>query len=313
MKEKKNILNRLKGSLAKTKHKLLGNLEKIIPKKGKIDEVAIEEIEEALILADVGTATTSKIIQGIVESNRKQNLKESSDLLKCVKKEVITILSKNKGSMEIPSGIPAPYVVMMLGVNGVGKTTTIAKLANVFKEKDKKLLLAAGDTFRAAAIEQLLVWGERLGVDIVRHKHGADPSAVVFDAVEAAKARSVDILLIDTAGRQYTKTNLMEELKKMERVITKTIGNMPYERLLVIDSTTGQNSIQQVEQFNNAIEVTGIIITKLDGTAKGGSIISIADKFNIPIKMLAMGEGLEDIYDFDPEEFTDALFSTDEG
>jgi len=299
------FFDKLKAGLAKTKQHLVDKVDEVVFGR-KIDETTLEEIEEILLSADIGTKTATDITEQIRERIKNDQLHSSEDLRAVIKREMTKSLGKAH-----PVSVPdqKPFIILTVGVNGVGKTTTIGKLASRFKAEGYSVLLAAGDTFRAAAIEQLEIWAKRTGADFIKHQSGSDPAAVAYDAVEAAKHRKIDIVIIDTAGRLHTKAPLMEELKKISRVIKKSIPDAPHETLLIIDSTTGQNAIRQAHIFNEAIGITGIALTKLDGTAKGGIIFAINKEFNIPIKLIGIGEGVDDLKDFDPESFVKALFN----
>lgn len=297
MENKKGVLGKLKDGLLKTRRNLTERIEGVFG--GRIDAQALEDMEEILITSDLGVKASKEII-GIIERTDPVNLRET------LKGEIFNILKKGEASLLTNGHKPA--VIMVVGVNGNGKTTTIGKLAKRFKDEGKEVLLVAGDTFRAAAIEQLSVWGERVGVKVVKHKSGADPGAVVFDAIQSAKAKGADVVIVDTAGRLHTKAPLMEELKKIKRVMDKELPGAPHEVLLVIDASTGQNAIEQARIFHEAIGVTGIVLTKLDGTAKGGIIIAIIRELEIPVKMIGIGEKIDDLRDFNAEEFTVALF-----
>ncbi|MFZ3089748.1 MAG: signal recognition particle-docking protein FtsY [Nitrospirota bacterium] len=311
------IINVLKKGLAKTKGGFVKKVEDLILGKKEIDKETLERLEEIMIGADIGVKATDNLIKRIEEKVQRKELSDISGLTGYLKDEIRAIL-KSPQSSNNPPAPPStkgeiegsrPYVIVVIGVNGVGKTTTIGKLAHRYKGEGKDVLLCAGDTFRAAAIEQLQVWGSRAGVDVIGQKAGADPSAVVFDACTAAKQRGVDMLIIDTAGRLHTKVNLMEELKKVKRVIGKVLPDAPHETLLILDATTGQNAISQMRLFNEGIGVTGLIITKLDGTAKGGIVIGIVDEFKRPIKMVGVGEDVSDLIDFNADDFVDSLFA----
>jgi len=302
---KEGLFARLRKGLSKTQAGLLGGLGSIVSKK-EIDADLWDEFEETLIMADLGVNTTMKLRENIEAKMTKQSLTSPESITSTLKQEILEILKTAQGE---PINIDAhPFVIMVAGVNGVGKTTTIGKLANRLKTEDTKVMVAAGDTFRAAAVEQLEVWSKRVGTDFLKGQSGGDPSSVAFDAVKAARARGTDILIIDTAGRLHTKGNLMEELTKMKRIVGRELEGAPHETLLVLDATTGQNAVQQAKQFNQAIGVTGIVLTKLDGTAKGGVIIAIADELNIPVKYIGIGESLSDLREFNAEEFVEALF-----
>ncbi len=301
------ILDIFKKGLEKTKGGFVAKVESLLLGKKQIDKGLLDELEEILISADVGVKTTTALIKRIEEKVQRRELDDPAKLIAYLKGEIRDIFSRVDSRLDIESS--KPFVILVIGVNGAGKTTTIGKLAHRYKKEGKEVLLAAGDTFRAAAIEQLEAWGSRVGADVIRQKPGADPSAVAFDAVSAAKQRGTDVLIIDTAGRLHTKVNLMEELKKVKRVIGNVLPVAPHETLLVLDATNGQNAISQARLFNEGIGVSGLIITKLDGTAKGGIVIGIVDEFKIPIRMAGMGEGMDDLVDFNADEFTDALFA----
>ncbi|MGB3364969.1 MAG: signal recognition particle-docking protein FtsY [Thermodesulfobacteriota bacterium] len=302
---KEGLFAKLRRGLSKTQAGLLGGLGGIVSKK-EIDANLWDEFEETLIMADLGVNTTMKLRENIETKLSKQSLNSPESITDTLKEEISEILKSAQGA---PINANAsPFVIMVAGVNGVGKTTTIGKLANRLKTEDKKVMVAAGDTFRAAATEQLEVWSKRVGTDFLKGQSGGDPSSVAFDAVKAAQARGTDILIIDTAGRLHTKGNLMEELTKMKRIVGRELEGAPHETLLVLDATTGQNAVQQAKLFNEAIGVTGIVLTKLDGTAKGGVIIAIADELNIPVKYIGIGESLSDLREFNAEEFVEALF-----
>lgn len=299
------FFDRLKEGLAKTKKSLIEKVDSIF-KGREIDDVTLEELEETLISSDVGTRAASEVIGFLKDKARKGELKDYENIRNCLKEDMSDILGKPQPL--IISG-RKPFVILAVGVNGVGKTTTIGKLSNRFTAEGRSVLLAAGDTFRAAAIEQLEIWADRAGVQVVKHQSGSDPAAVAFDAIEAAKARNVDVVIVDTAGRLHTKSPLMDELKKVRRVIDKAMPGAPHETLLVIDATTGQNALRQAEMFNSAVGITGIALTKLDGTAKGGIVFAINKELGIPIRFIGVGEKVEDLRDFDPQEFVEALFS----
>jgi len=300
------FLSRLKERLSKTRNALIGRLDKLVFGKKEIDDDLMEELEEVLITSDLGVQTTMQLIEKIQERVKREGLSDPRYLKDLLQEEILSLIDSVPRSPAIQS--QKPYIIMVVGVNGVGKTTTIAKLAARYKKEGKRVLLVAADTFRAAAIDQITVWGERVGAEIVRHKEGSDPSAVVYDGINAAKARDVDIVLIDTAGRLHTKINLMEELKKIRRVISRQIPDAPHEVLLVLDATTGQNAISQAQLFNDAINVTGIALVKLDGTAKGGIVVGISNTLKIPLQYIGIGEGLDDLCDFDARNFVKALF-----
>ncbi|EKA8936034.1 signal recognition particle-docking protein FtsY [Vibrio parahaemolyticus] len=301
---------RLKRSLSRTKANIGAGFFGLFSGK-KIDDDLFEELEEQLLIADVGMDTTTKIINNLTEKASRGDLKDGEALYGLLKEEMAEILSKVEQPLEIDSS-KTPYVILMVGVNGVGKTTTIGKLAKQFQSQGKKVMLAAGDTFRAAAVEQLQVWGERNDVPVIAQHTGADSASVIYDAIEAAKARGVDVVIADTAGRLQNKANLMEELRKIVRVMKKIDDSAPHEIMLTLDAGTGQNAISQAKLFSDVAPLTGITLTKLDGTAKGGVIFAIADQFSIPIRYIGVGEGIEDLRPFETQEFIDALFSREE-
>lgn len=306
---KESLFSRLRSGLSKTQVVLVGKLDEILS-SGDINEDLWDEFEEALITADLGVGTTLKLRKRIEEKLSKKSLRDPKAIMNTLKQECLEILKKAECKpIKIES---KPFVIIIAGVNGVGKTTTIGKIAYKFSNEGKSIMVAAADTFRAAAVEQLEIWAKRVGSDFLRGQSGSDPSAVAFDALKASQARETDILIVDTAGRLHTRTNLMEELKKLRRVISRELDGAPNETLLVLDATTGQNAIQQAKMFNEAIDLTGIILTKLDGTAKGGVILAIADELNVPVKFIGIGESLGDLREFNAEEFVEALFVTGE-
>ncbi|MBI5666121.1 MAG: signal recognition particle-docking protein FtsY [Nitrospirae bacterium] len=298
------LFDRLKEGLFKTKKTLIENVERLVSGR-TVDDRLLDEFEELLIMADVGPQAAESITKSLRAKVKEQKIRNEKDLKDAFKEEVKKILID--GHKVMCAG-EKPFVVLTVGVNGVGKTTTIGKLARRFTDHGFTVTLAAGDTFRAAAIEQLEIWADRAGAQIVKHRSGADPAAVAFDAVASAKSKNIDVVIIDTAGRLHTKSNLMEELKKIKRVIGKEKPSAPHEVLLVVDATSGQNAINQAKIFNEAVGVTGIALTKLDGTAKGGIILAINKELNIPVKLIGVGEAVEDLQDFNPGEFVDALF-----
>ena len=300
------FFERLKLGLKKTKDGLVGRIDTLVLGKKEIDADTLEELEEILITSDIGVKTTVELIRTLELRLGRNELKDGEALRSALKEEILARLEVHHRVLDIEG--QQPFVLLVIGVNGVGKTTTIGKLASRFSASGKKVLLAAADTFRAAAAEQLESWGDRSGVDVIRHKEGADPSAVVFDACKAAVARQVDILIVDTAGRLHTKVNLMEEMKKIRRVIDREIPGAPHETLLVLDAATGQNAISQARLFKDAAGVTGIALTKLDGTAKGGIVVAVSHEFALPVRYIGVGESIDDLRDFNPREFTDALF-----
>lgn len=303
---KPGLFERLRQGLSKTRDSFVGKIDRLVLGKKEIDADTLEELEEILITADIGVQTTVELIRTLEERLSRNELKDGAALRETLKEEIFKRLNNAAPALSI--GSASPFVIMVIGVNGVGKTTTIGKLAARFSREGKKVILAAGDTFRAAAAEQLEIWGERVGCDVVRHKEGADPSAVVYDGIKAAVARKADVLIVDTAGRLHTKVNLMEELKKVYRIMGRELPGAPHETLLVLDAATGQNAISQAKLFKEAAQVTGIALTKLDGTAKGGIVAAICNEFRIPIRYIGVGEGVDDLRDFDPAEFVEALF-----
>lgn len=301
------FLDRLKSGLSKTRQNFVGKLEDVF--KGKtIDDSTIDELEELLITSDIGMEATMEIIDGLRNEVRAGRVKDYKGVKEFLKKEMLKILGLPQPFVLYQE---RPFVVLTLGVNGVGKTTTIGKLASRLYSEGHSVIMAASDTFRAAAIEQLEIWAQRSGAQIVKHQSGSDPAAVAFDAVEAAKARGIDVVIVDTAGRLHTKIPLVEELKKIKRVINKAMPGAPHETLLVVDATTGQNALRQAKMFNDAIGITGIALTKLDGTAKGGIVFAIKKELNIPVRLIGVGEGLDDLRDFIPEEFVNALIGNE--
>ena len=299
-------LEKLKSGLFKTKENLLGKISQVVGLHKKIDQELLDELEEILIKADVGPSTTAKIIEGVRKEATAKKIEDSDKVTELLKNQVSSILSVGNVSNH---KLASPHVIMMVGVNGTGKTTSIAKLAKDFKEQGKKVLVAACDTFRAAAGEQLSIWAERVGVELVSSMPNQDPASVAFDAIKSACAREFDVVIADTAGRLHTKINLMEELKKIKRVMGKALEGAPHEILLVIDATTGQNGLSQVKIFKDAVDITGIFLTKLDGTAKGGIMIAITDEFKVPVKYVGLGEKPDDFQKFDPVWFAEALFT----
>jgi fused signal recognition particle receptor len=303
---KPNFFERLKVSLSKTHESIVGRVDTLLLGKKQIDSDTLEELEEILITADLGVKTAVDLIRTLEQRLKRNELQDGDALKKALKEEIKLRLVAHAAPLVVSS--KSPFVIMVIGVNGVGKTTTIGKLAAKYTADGKKVLLAAGDTFRAAAAEQLELWSKRVGADIVRHKEGADPSAVVFDACKAALARKADILIIDTAGRMHTKVNLMEEMKKIRRVLTREIPDAPHETLLVLDAATGQNALSQAKLFKEAADVTGVVLTKLDGSAKGGIVVAVTHEYALPIRFIGVGESVEDLREFDPAQFVEALF-----
>jgi len=309
--EKKGFFARLKAGLSKTRNNFTGGLSSLLMGKKQIDDELLEELETLMLTSDVGVEATRDIISDIENRLARKQLSDTEALFDALKENMLSLLEPANANMEIDTA-KKPYVILMVGVNGVGKTTTIGKLAQRLKNEGKSLMLAAGDTFRAAAVEQLQTWGERNDVPVIAQHSGADSAAVIFDALQAAKARGVDVLIADTAGRLHTQKNLMEELKKIKRVMSKIDDSAPHEVMLVLDAGTGQNALSQASLFNEAVQLTGITLTKLDGTAKGGIVFALAKKLGIPIRFIGVGEGIEDLRPFDPEEFVDALLARED-
>ena len=303
-------MNSLKKKLTKTHNSFIARIAEIVRLSGSVDEELIEDIEDILIQADLGISITDKIISQLKEQIRLHKLSSSEQIFTTLKNIIITLLRDEYKDVDSINFNPKvkPYVLLFVGVNGVGKTTSIAKCAQRFKNNGKKVLLVAGDTFRAAAIEQLELWAKRINVAIIGQEYGSDPSSVIFNAMQSAKAQSYDIVLIDTAGRLHTKINLMRELEKIKRTIQKHIPEAPHQVLLVVDATTGQNGVQQAKKFLESIPIDGIILTKLDGTAKGGVALGIKDSLQIPIKAIGIGEQMDDLKDFDATDFVKAIF-----
>jgi len=307
---KAGLFKRLKDGLSRTRQGLTGGVADLVLGSKAIDDDLIEEIETMLLVADVGVEATREIIDGLTEQVARKQLNDAEALLAALRQHMQTILSPSSQPLTIPENT-RPYVILMVGINGAGKTTTIGKLAHRFQQQGLKVMLAAGDTFRAAAVEQLQTWGERNDVPVIAQQQGADSASVIFDALNSAHSRNMDVLIADTAGRLHTQTNLMEELKKIKRVMGKLDDSIPHEIMLVVDAGTGQNALNQAQEFNAAVGLTGITLTKLDGTAKGGIIFAIAKKMNIPIRFIGVGEGIENLREFDASEFVDALFNAD--
>ena len=308
-KEKKATLNK---GLEKTKESVFKKLTRAVAGKSKVDDEVLDNLEEVLITSDVGVDTTLKIIARIEERVSRDKFMGIDELNRILKEEISLLLEENNtvdGDAFVLPQSDDPYVIMVVGVNGVGKTTTIGKLANQFKMQGKKVVLGAADTFRAAAIDQLVVWGERVGVPVVKQNMGSDPASVAFDSLQSAKASGADVVIVDTAGRLHNKVNLMNELSKIKNVMKKVVPDAPHEILLVLDGSTGQNAFEQAKQFSKATDINALAITKLDGTAKGGVVIGISDQFSIPVKYIGVGEKVEDLQIFRREEFVDSLFS----
>ena len=305
-KDKKQKLDQ---GLEKSKENIFGKLSRAIAGKSTIDENDLDNIEEILISSDIGVETTLKIIEKLEEKVAKEKFFNSDELRQILKSEILELLSESTISNDISRQPNTPYVIMVVGVNGVGKTTTIGKLAHYYKQQGKKVVLGAADTFRAAAVDQLVIWAERVGVEIVKQDMGSDPAAVAFDTLQSAVKKNADVVIIDTAGRLHNKVNLMNELTKIKNVMKKVFSDAPHDVMLVLDASTGQNAIEQAKQFTLATEVNSLALTKLDGTAKGGVAIGISYQFKIPIKYIGVGEGMDDLQVFNKEEFVDSFFN----
>ncbi len=301
------LFSRLKQGLSRTRHGLTDGLANVVLGAKSIDDDLMEQIEDLLITADLGMEATTRISQNLLQKISRKELNDPEALFSALHDEMQAILAPSEQPLVIPEQ-DSPFVILMIGINGAGKTTTIGKLAKRLQNEGKSVMLAAGDTFRAAAVEQLQVWGERNDIPVVAQHSGADSASVIFDALESAKSKNIDVLIADTAGRLHTQTNLMEELKKVKRVMAKIDAAAPHEVMLVLDAGTGQNALNQAEQFNQAMQLTGITLTKLDGTAKGGVIFAIAHKLGLPIRYIGVGEAIEDLRTFESKEFVDALF-----
>ena len=295
--------------LEKSKTSFFSKLSKAVAGKSTVDDDVLDQLEEVLVTSDVGVSTTLKIIERIEERVARDKYLGTEELHSILKEEIAGLLSENERVSQVEEADQRPYVIMVVGVNGVGKTTTIGKLAHKFKADGYSVMLGAADTFRAAAIDQLEIWAKRVDVPIIKQKMGSDPASVAFDTLSAAKAQNTDIVLIDTAGRLHNKVNLMNELGKVKRVMDKVITGAPHDVMLVLDGSTGQNAFEQARQFTKATEVTSLVVTKLDGTAKGGVVLGISDEFQIPVRYIGVGEGIEDLQSFDKEEFVDSFFS----
>ncbi|MGD8618095.1 MAG: signal recognition particle-docking protein FtsY [Gammaproteobacteria bacterium] len=305
--EKAGLFRRLREGLSRTRHSLTESVVDLVLGSKAIDASLLEEIETTLLVADMGVDATREIIDRLTEQVALNQFADAEALMTALRKHMQAILAPRSQPLLVPED-RRPFVILMVGINGAGKTTTIGKLAHRFQQQGLKVMLAAGDTFRAAAVEQLQTWGERNGVPVIAQRQGADSASVIFDALQSAQARAVDVLIADTAGRLHTQSNLMEELKKIKRVMAKLDPAAPHEIMLVVDAGTGQNAVNQAQEFNQAVGLTGITLTKLDGTAKGGIIFAVAKKLNIPIRFVGVGEGLENLREFDATEFVDALF-----
>jgi len=299
------FFEKLKDGLKKTRDSISTKIDEVLISFGVIDDELFEELEEILITSDVGVESSMRIIEDLKEKVKKNKVTQPGKVKDLLKEELTEILSDNNSEINLST---TPSVIMVIGVNGVGKTTSIGKMAYLYKQQGKKVLVAAADTFRAAAIDQLEIWTNRAGVDIIKHDEGADPAAVIFDAAQAAKARKVDVLICDTAGRLHNKKNLMEELKKVTRILDRELPNASKETLLVLDATTGQNAVSQAKVFKETAGITGIILTKLDGTAKGGIVISVKAELDVPVKLIGVGEKMDDLQPFDANDFVNALF-----
>lgn len=308
---KTGLFGRLKQGLSRTSNKLTEGFASLVLGRKTIDDDLLEDLETQLLTADLGVDATARIIDDLTQRVNRKQLGDVEALFDAMRDDMVRILEPSAKPLVIPAK-QGPYVILMVGINGVGKTTTIGKLAKQFQQQGKKVMLAAGDTFRAAAVEQLQVWGERNKIPVISQPTGADSASVIYDALEAAKARDIDILIADTAGRLHTQSNLMEELKKVKRVMGKIDETAPHEVMLVVDAGTGQNALQQAQQFNEAVGVTGITLTKLDGTAKGGIIFAIADKTGLPIRYIGVGEKIDDLRPFNANDFVDALLGRED-
>ncbi|MFB4162633.1 signal recognition particle-docking protein FtsY [Alteribacillus sp. JSM 102045] len=302
------VTEKFKEGLTKTRDSFVGRMNELFAQYRTVDEEFFEELEEILIGADVGVSTVMELIDELKEEAKLRNIKESKEIAPVISEKLEEKLDKSGEDADLNMQDDQMTVILFVGVNGVGKTTTIGKMAHSFKEEGKTVVMAAGDTFRAGAIEQLEVWGERVGVDVIKQQAGSDPAAVMYDAIQSARAKKADVLLCDTAGRLQNKVNLMKELEKVKRVISREIPDAPHEVLLVLDATTGQNAMSQAKTFGEATEVSGIVLTKLDGTAKGGIVLAIRNELDIPVKLVGLGEGMDDLQPFDAEQFVYGLF-----
>ena len=307
--KQRGLFKRLQERLGKTRDSMITRLDRLFLGKKEIDAELLEDLEEILITADLGVNTTVDLLDDVRTKVSRQELNDPQALKQALKERILSFFEGYAQPAEITMPSVKPFVLMVVGVNGVGKTTTIGKLANKFVESGNSVLLVAADTFRAAAIDQLKIWGERVGVEVVAKQPGVDPSSVIYDAMDYAAPKGFDVIIVDTAGRLHTKVNLMEELKKIKRVIDKKVAGAPHEIMLILDATTGQNSISQAKLFNEAVDITGLTLTKLDGTAKGGIVINICHEMKIPLRFIGIGEKIEDLREFDPNEFIEALFA----
>jgi fused signal recognition particle receptor len=306
--QKPSFLERMKEAVTRTRENLTERIEEVVSFGKEIDRATLDDLEATLLGADLGTTTTHEILQKLRDKADRKQIKNVDELKRLLKEEILAILT-SADTQPVTSVDGTPEVILVVGVNGTGKTTTIGKLAQVFRSEGKTVLLCAADTFRAAAIEQLEIWGQRTGTEVIRTKAGGDPSAVLYDALQAASARHTDYVIVDTAGRLHTKTNLMAELEKMRRTAQRIIPGAPHETLLVMDATTGQNGLQQARQFTQSAGVTGIVLTKLDGTAKGGVVVAISREMGVPVRYVGVGEKVGDLLPFDPKDFVDSLFA----
>lgn len=303
------FIDKLKKGLAKTHQGLVEKIDRLFLGRKTIDQDLLDELEAVLLGADLGVRTSTQLIEGVQQALKRGDLKEPDKVRDFIKQQILLILQQGENPLRVEEISSKPFVFLVVGVNGVGKTTTIGKLAHQYALEKKKILIGAADTFRAAAVEQLEIWAKRVGADFIKQEKGSDPAAVAFDAMRAAKARDADFVFIDTAGRLHTKVNLMEEVKKLKRIISRECPGAPHEVLLVLDATTGQNAISQAKLFHEAIGVTGIALTKLDGTAKGGIIVGITEELKIPIRYVGIGEGIDDLKPFHAADFVEALFA----
>jgi fused signal recognition particle receptor len=306
---KEGVFARFRKSLSKTRHQLGDGIGRLLLGKKEISQDLLDELETLLISADLGMETTQAVLKQLVDGLARKQLSDGNAVYDALKSHLLAILNKNNQPLTLENADHSPFVILMVGVNGAGKTTTIGKLAKQFQQQGKKVMLAAGDTFRAAAVEQLHVWGERNDISVIAQHTGADSASVIFDALQAAKARKIDVLIADTAGRLHTQGNLMEELKKVKRVLQKLCAEAPHETMLILDASIGQNALVQAQQFHEAVGLTGITMTKLDGTAKGGILFAIANELGIPFRYIGIGEGIEDLRPFDAAQFVGALFN----
>ncbi|QKS71466.1 signal recognition particle-docking protein FtsY [Paenalkalicoccus suaedae] len=304
-----SVTEKFRDGLTKTRDNFVGAMNELVKDYRTVDEEFFEELEELLIGADVGVNTVMELVDTLRDEAKRRNIKDAKDIQPVISEKLAELLQKSEDETELRVNADGLTVYLFVGVNGVGKTTSIGKLAHKLKAEGKKVMLAAGDTFRAGAIEQLEVWGERAGVDVIKQQAGSDPAAVMYDAIHSAKSKGVDVLLCDTAGRLQNKVNLMNELEKVKRVLTREIPDAPHEVLLVLDATTGQNAMSQAKTFGQSTEVTGIVLTKLDGTAKGGIVLAIRNELDIPVKLVGLGEGADDLHEFNAEQYVNGLFA----